>query len=271
MSWPAPYANPLFSPLVPWLERLQPPWPAAPDAVALASLTALAASLALRSATGQSLSFPPPQDDGLGYEARIGACGQVETRPDNWHDFFNALVWCAFPLSKRAINGRHLQALAAAGGDAPGSGRGGARDAMTHFDECGALVLSTDPSLLQLLRQFRWQELFWQRRADLAASLRVVVFGHATYESLLAPFRGLMAKAVLYEADAPALAAVDSGDLTALDARLAAELAAGRHGRPRELQPLPLLGLPGVTGDNENPDYYADTWQFRPGRRAKPV
>ena len=49
------------------------------------------------------------------------------------------------------------------------------------------------------------------------------------------------------------------------------DLAAGHHGRPRELQPLPLLGLPGVTRDNENPDYYADTWQFRPGRRAKPV
>ncbi len=271
MSRPAPYANPLFAPLAPWLARLQPPWPPVPDAAALAGLTALAAGLALRSATGHPLSFPPPRDDGLGYEARIGANGQVETRPDNWHDFFNALVWCAFPLSKQAINGRHLQALAAAGDGAPGSGRGGARDAMTHFDECGALVLSSDPSLLQLLREFRWQELFWQRRADLAASLRVVVFGHATYESLLAPFRGLTAKAVLYEVDAAALAAVDRGDLAALDARLAAELAAGRHGRPRELQPLPLLGLPGVTADNENPDYYADTWQFRPGRRAKPV
>jgi hypothetical protein len=234
-------------------------------------LSRLAAELQLRSATGHPLSFPPPQDDGLGYEARIGRNGQVETRPDNWHDFFNALVWCAFPLSKQAINGRHLQALALAAGEGGGKARGGARDAMTHFDECGALVLSTDPSLLQLLRDFAWKPLFWERRADLAASLRVVVFGHATYESLLAPFRGLTAKAVLYEVDAAGLAAVDRGDLAALDARLAAELAAGRHGVPRELQPLPLLGLPGMTPENADPLYYDDTWQFRPGRRAKPV
>jgi len=265
--FPAPYANPLFAPLAPWLGRLVPPWPSRPDAAALAQLSALAAGLDLRSATGQSLSFPPPQDDGLGYEARIGLNGQVETRADNWHDFFNALVWCAFPLSKQAINGRHLQALA----QVPGEARGATRDAMTHFDECGALVLAADPSLLELLRTFRWKELFWERRPDLAASLRVVVFGHATYEQLLAPFRGLTAKAVLYEVSHAHLAAVDGGDLSALDRRLAEELAAGRHGVPRELQPLPLLGLPGVTPDNENPLYYDDTWQFRPGRRAKPV
>lgn len=266
MSLPAPYANPLFAPLAPWLGRLDPPWPAHPDARALVRLAALAADLGLRSATGHALSFPPPRDDGLGYEARIGLNGQVETRADNWHDFFNALVWCAFPLSKQAINGRHLQALAAQAEQ----GRGAARDAMTHFDECGALVLAADPSLLELLRGFRWRELFWERRNDLAEALRVVVFGHATYEQLLVPFRGLTAKAVLYEVTPAELAAVDAGDLAALDARLALELAAGRYGVPRELQPLPLLGLPGMTPDNECPAYYDDAWQFRPGRRATP-
>jgi len=275
VSFPAPYANPLFQPLAPWLERLDPPWPAAPDAAALAGLSRLAGDLGLCSATGCPLSFAPPQDDGLGYEARIGHNGQVETRPDNWHDFFNALVWCAFPRSKQAINGRHLQVLAATPGDgsphAQGGPRGDARDAMTHFDECGALVLSTDPSLLQLLQDFAWKPLFLERRADLATALRVVIFGHATYESLLRPFRGLTAKAVLYEVTPAELASVDRSDLAALDGRLAGELAAGRHGVPRELQPLPLLGLPGVTPDNEDPLYYDDTWQFRPGRRAKPV
>ncbi|HLO65211.1 MAG TPA: DUF3025 domain-containing protein, partial [Azonexus sp.] len=38
--------------------------------------------------------------------------------------------------------------------------------------------------------------------------------------------------------------------------------------KPHDFQPLPLLGIPGVTPENENPAYYDDTWQFRPGRRA---
>ncbi|MDQ5905211.1 MAG: hypothetical protein QG672_2805, partial [Pseudomonadota bacterium] len=55
--------------------------------------------------------------------------------------------------------------------------------------------------------------------------------------------------------------------LAEIDAQLAADFAAGRHGDPRSLQPLPLLGLPGVAPENEAPTYYDDTWQFRPGRR----
>lgn len=34
-----------------------------------------------------------------------------------------------------------------------------------------------------------------------------------------------------------------------------------------DLQPLPLLGIPGVTPDSELASYYDDRWQFRPGRQ----
>ena len=40
-----------------------------------------------------------------------------------------------------------------------------------------------------------------------------------------------------------------------------------RH--PRDLQPLPLLGIPGLTPESEDPAFYEDTWQFRPGRRRR--
>lgn len=270
MSRPFPYGAPPFAALAPWLGKLQPPWPAAqpgaggPDSQAVAGVAALAAELGLVTCNGHALRFVLPQEDGLGYEARIAARGEVETRAENWHDFFNALVWCAFPRSKAALSGRHQAMLTGA----TGAGRGLERDAMTHFDECGAVVLSTRPDLLDLIREFRWKELFWERRTDLAASLRCVIFGHATYEQLLAPFRGLTAKAVLYEVSAAELAAIDAGQLAGLDARLAAELAAGCYASPRELQPLPLLGLPGMTPENETAAYYDDTWQFRSGRRA---
>ncbi len=215
-------------------------------------------------APGRPLRFVPPRADGIGYEARAWERGEVETRPENWHDFFNALVWLAFPQAKRAITAAHVAAMQPAGGE-----RGAVRDALTHFDECGIAVLSTRAELLALLRGFQWRELFVARRAEVRASMRFVVFGHATYEALLAPFRGLTAKAVLLEATPDALALPAAALAAAVDARLAAELAGGTYRRPRDFQPLPLLGIPGVTPASEDPRYYDDAWQFRPGRRAR--
>ncbi len=148
-----------------------------------------------------------------------------------------------------------------------GMARGAERDALTHFDECGIVVLSSQPELLDLLRDFKWKALFAERRADVMRAMRFVVFGHATYEGLLKPFRGLTAKAILHDIDERWLRLPGSEQLAAVDALLAADLSSGRYVRPRDFQPLPLLGIPGVTPDSVDPAYYDDTWQFRPGRR----
>ena len=248
------FSSPLFFPLVPLLARL----PHAPD---LPSLAALAELCGPRTATGLPLRFVPPQPDGLGYEARIAACGEVETRLDNWHDWFNGLVWLTFPKAKAALSARHAHELSL-----QADSRGQARDAMTHFDECGAVVVAEDASLLELLQGFRWRELFVERRAEAVAGLRIFVFGHATYEALLTPFRGLTAKCVLTPVQAGWLARPLAEQLAEIDEWLAQDFAAGKHGDPRGLQPLPLLGVPGVVPDSENPAYYDDVWQFRPGR-----
>lgn len=260
---PPPFHNPLFLPLAPLLRQL-PPFPDA------AALTALATVRGVCSADGRPLRFVPPQDDGLGYEARIAERGEVETRPDNWHDWFNALVWLTFPRAKAALSARHAAELARHNEAADGRpARGGVRDAMTHFDECGAVVVAEDAELLDLLAAFRWRELFVERRPQVLAGLRVFIFGHATYEALLAPFRGLTAKCVLRPVAPGWLAQPAAAQLAAIDDWLAADFAAGRHGDPRALQPLPLLGLPGVVADSEDPAYYDDVWQFRPGRRQR--
>ena len=249
----------LFAPLAPLLARI----PFSPD---LAALNHLASTIDLRTHRGLPIAFVRTPDDGLEYEARIWTNGQVATRPGNWHDFFNALVWCTYPRTKAMLNQRHADERST-----PAAGRGRARDALTHFDECGAVVAVSDPSLVQLLRGFRWRELFWERRADLRRALRCFVFGHATYEQLLRPFRGLTAKAILYEVTADWLRQPLSAQLADIDRRLSGELAVGRHCDARALQPLPLLGLPGVTADSEDPGYYDDQWQFRPGRGSRRV
>lgn len=256
MSAAGLYASPLFAPLRPWLARL----PARPDTTALARL---AEDHPVVSENGRRVRFVPPQPDGLVYECRVWETGEVETRPDNWHDFFNALVWLSFPQTKIAVSAAHMRAM-----QAPGEARGSRRDALTHFDECGIVVLSSQPELLELLRRFCWKELFSARRAEVIQSMRFVIFGHATYEQLLAPFRGLTAKAVLYDVSEDCLQMPEPELTAAVDRLLAADLASGRYTRPRDFQPLPLLGIPGVTPDSNDPAYYDDTWQFRPGRRS---
>ncbi len=259
MIVPDRFASPLYDPLRRWLDRLPPGPDGLPDTAALA---ALAERFPILAPNGRRIRFVPPQADGLAYECRIRDTGEVETRPGNWHDFFNALVWLSFPQAKRVLSGRHGRAMAPAG-----MARGAARDALTHFDECGIVVLSSQPELLDLLRDFKWKALFAERRADVMRAMRFVVFGHATYEGLLKPFRGLTAKAILHDIDERWLRLPDSEQLAAVDALLAADLSSGRYVRPRDFQPLPLLGIPGVTPDSVDPAYYDDTWQFRPGRR----
>ena len=167
---------------------------------------ALAARFPIEAQDGRQIRFVPPRADGLAYECRIRATGAVETRPGNWHDFFNVLVWLTFPRTKLAISARHVQAMRRAG-----AVRGSERDALTHFDECGIVVLSSQPELLDLLRAFQWKALFVERRTEVVRAMRFFVFGHATYESLLNPFRGLTAKAILYGFDESWLRQISAG------------------------------------------------------------
>jgi Protein of unknown function (DUF3025) len=162
----------LFDPLRRWLDQLPPQ----PDAVALAEL---AGRHPIGGPNGIPVRFVPPQADGLAYECRVWETGEVETRPGNWHDFFNGLVWLTFPQTKRAITAAHVAAMQSAG-----AARGSTRDALTHFDECGIAVLSSRPELLDLLRGFEWKKLFVDRRADVRVAMRFVIVGHATYEAL---------------------------------------------------------------------------------------
>ncbi len=198
------------------------------------------------------------------YEVRIYRTGEVETRPDNWHDYFNALAWLAFPRTKATLNRLHCAEILRRPGAAT---RGTARDVLTLFDEGGIIVACSDASLAESLRGFRWQELFWTRRADVAARMRFFVFGHAILERALEAHKGLTAKALIAAVDQGSLAQPEAQLVALLDAHAAAyferpEALASTHG----LHPLPVLGIPGWTAANEDPSYYRDENVFRPGR-----
>ena len=145
---PASFAErALFEPIAAWLGRF-----ATPGVPSHAELDALLAAIApdARSGGGARIRFVPPAGDAEGYEARIFASGEVPTRAGDWHDFFNALAWCAWPRTKAACNHLHLAELHAR--TAAGlPGRGPRRDALTQFDECGIVEVSSDADIPALL------------------------------------------------------------------------------------------------------------------------
>jgi len=262
-----PRRSPMFAPLRVLAERLPTiGWPN----TEILNHVADESGRRIVNARGQRIEFltagVPGGEPDLGFEQRTYLTGEVQVRPVNWHDLLNALVWMLFPTAKAAINGRHCMEL-----DAQTSGeRPPARDALTHFDEDGVVVLSGDPALSELLRGFAWRELFWRRRDDVRRAMRFVVFGHALYEKALAPFVGMTGKALLFDVDAAVLARepvrllADADRLTALYV-----LDSARMLQPAELAPLPVLGVPGWWPENEAEAFYDNTDYFRPGRSRR--
>jgi hypothetical protein len=238
---------------------------------ALDALNAIAADRKIATGGGAALRFVVAETDpdatDRSYEERVFETGAVPTRESSWHDLFNALIWLAFPHTKATLNRRHCEELRERRGQPL---RGTARDVLTLFDEGGVLVACADPSLSRLLRDFRWKDLFWQRRSDVRRRMRFHVFGHAILETALAPFRGLTAKALILDARDGALEWPTDALNTVLDARAAEYFAApDALASTRSLAPLPILGIPGWTPENDDPAYYDDVGQFRPGRRRE--
>jgi len=258
---------PIFTALKPLLGRLPPDrFPRHDELDALATPSVVGGG-------GAPIRFVPPaapsREFSAQYEVRIFETGEVQTRPDNWHDLFNALVWLAFPKTKAVLNGHHYGEIRARRGERL---RGTARDVLTLFDEGGIIVASADAELSGLLRQFRWKELFWRRRAQVLRSMRFYVFGHAIYEKALEPYKGVTAKALIVEATPDLLDAPLEQQLAELDAR-AADYFSGMEAlaSTRSLSPLPILGIPGWEPANAREEYYDDSAQFRPGRSSEPA
>jgi hypothetical protein len=262
-AWDARFAtrSPMFEPY----ERVAAGWQASstfPDRVALAA--ALAAWGPVTNAAGRQLVPGAPAGAGgaLAYERAIGADAVLGMREHDWHDLLNLLVWCVFPATKARLNAGHVEAAGS-----PGGGRRSARrDALTLFDENGLLVASADPSLEHLLRTFRWRELFVERRADVVRAMRFLVVGHGLLDKARAPFVGLTAHALVLQVQPAGLERPSAALAASLDGRLASAI--DQLCGPRELAPVPVLGVPGWWPANEAPAFYEDTRYFRPGRQS---
>lgn len=186
------------------------------------------------------------------YEQGVLESGAIPTRPDNVHDFMNALVWLSFPQLKANLNRAHCRALA--GGASEAIQRSPRRDAITLLDESGVLVFTEDEEFLQLLARRRWHDVFIQKRQSLVEHNPFLLIGHAVLEKLLDPYLSITAKCLVIPARPENLVEAD---------RLAA-LALENIITPKQLPPLPVAGIPGWHPHNDLPAFYDNTSIFRP-------
>lgn len=200
--------------------------------------------------------------DGKHYEERILGDGLIATRPANWHDLFNALIWREFPGLKAAVNWRFTRDFPAGTGSRE---RSRAQMALTHFDEAGVIVHVRSETLLQAWDNHDWPSLFANAEAPWAEHVQLRVFGHALLEHCLAPHQLLVGKALVIAGDIR-----DDGIIESLADVLA-------HGRlledPLALRPLPLSGIPGWH-PGQDKAFYREAPCFRPlrpGRQYPPA
>jgi hypothetical protein len=216
----------------------------------LERLNALAADLGIKTESGKPVRFVPPGPEDPYYEIGVFESGRVATRPENLHDWFNALAWLAFPRTKARINALHTDELRRSLPQARGR-RGPLRDLLTIFDEGGAIVVCADASLLSLLTNASWKALFLENRERVLGAMRIVVFGHAVQEQAVTPRPGITCKAIVLPA----------GDLDAGAARWLADAPAGTS--PKALLPVPIFGYPGWY-PRQDSAFYEDKRYFRP-------
>lgn len=235
----------------PWLAPYRTPGEAvaqaAPHGSVAAALQGARLSSGMPDFVGQH-ALPAGRD----YEAHIFQTRSVPTR-DNLHDLFNGLVWLAFPQAKRRLNELQAGEIARAG---VSTVRGPLRDALTLFDENGAL-LHAPPALWQALVARDWHTLFVTRRG-LWNEARLLLFGHALLEKLVTPRKPITAH-VLCVPDRQSLHGTAGFD----DAAIAASFYA-KSLETKPFVPLPVLGVPGWCAENEAASFYADTQVFRP-------
>ena len=198
--------------------------------------------------------------DGLHYEQRIFARGEIATRERNWHDLLNALVWLRHPELKRGLNARQVDEIACVGATM----RSRAQQALTHFDEAGVVVALRDPALLALWDAHDWHGLFWRERAAWSdGRIDAIVFGHALLEHALKPAQMLTGKAL-------AVVLPPRGNREDAIECVAAAIRKGRVlNNPQELRPLPLSGIPGWYAGSAEEGFYRSAECFRPRRAGR--
>ncbi len=258
------HLSPLFSPLEPayhLLGRTHDQWPTLADY----NQTLHTLPAPIYNNNGKIISFVDQNTDASSlfeshYEPRIFLRGEIQTRLTNWHDFFQVLVWSTWPKTKALLNELHYKSAI----KRSNKQRSPIENFVTLFDECGIVILSSDPDLFTLIEDFQWQQLFCENRDEFKENISCITFGHAMYEKALNPYIGMTAQALLIQVESSFLA--NYKNPSSIDSMIVKQLTDQKVLEPRILNPFPLLGVPSWY-ENQDSTFYENTDYFRPGRR----
>jgi len=233
------------------------------------ALNTAAIEKGLQNHRGMPIRFVSQADlpTGTAYEAFVSATGGVPTR-DNLHDFFNGLIWLAFPKLKVQLNALQAAEIAKSAATLPAARinapiRGRLRDAATIFDENAALAIVRDMKLIDALRNHQWRDLFVTQRAAFERDCEVRLFGHALIEKLTSPYKAITAHAWIVAAGDAFFAMSVEEKQEWIDWQVSRQL---EHGlATSDFTPLPVLGVPGWWA-NQDVVFYDDTAVFRAKR-----
>lgn len=233
-------------------------WPLVPAASAFGSYAAWppvsAYDEALAPRAGVHFRVQPPKprrgrrrgpiDPSALYDARIAAEGWVPTRTGSWHDFFNALVWATFPVSKRVFHERQRKAVAAriepSAKVLPGT-RTREQDGLAILDEGSLLLLVAEASVDSVQAALEARDEAPVHAAIARGEAMAIAFGHALYESLLVPReKPIWAMVVLLPCPSP-LPTGATERIALADAQLAERIEApGTFADPTVFRSLPF-------------------------------
>lgn len=174
------------------------------------------------------------------YDERIFVRGEVPSRTESWHDFFNMLAWLSFPSLKRAVNARQRAALRARVDEhartLPGA-RTAEQDALAMLDEGGLL--------LAVREGVRLDEAIARADVDAIAAAvarkeaRALLLGHAIYEHLV--LSTSLVRALVFPVTLPRVDDIEACRV-AVDASVATALLAGVSPRAEKSVPgLPVI------------------------------
>ena len=221
-----------------------------------------------RTLSGYPIRFFPQSslaEDASYYEKHIFSTGEIPTRDHNWHDFFNAMVWLQFHETKSVINALHVKEIER---QADQKKRSRKRDALTLFDESGVIFVSCDDQIIETLKDHQWKALFWQKRDEWWRSISVYIFGHGLYEKALSPYIGMTANALVLLVDDHFFNQNRQSQINELDQTISNKLQKENVLKtPRDLTPLPVLGVPGWWQENDLEEFYNNQNYFRPKRQ----
>lgn len=200
------------------------------------------------------------------YEVKIYNTGEIQTRLNNWHDFFQVMTWCRYIETKKIINQLHAQAIISRKKTSHTTQRTSLENTLTLFDECGAIIVTSKDSLIQLIKSHSWKQLFINNRNSFNHELKCFIFGHALYEKSLNPYIGMTAHCIFLNVDKCFFNEPPSTQSRILDKLLSQYFLMHEDINTRILQPFPVLGVPGWDKNNINPTYYENKDYFRDKR-----